>query len=98
MVRGVAGFAELETGLATSVCAPTIVGEDLLVVPNLAPDARTADNRLVIGAPYARFYAGAPLLVADGQVLRAPCVIDPAPRPDRLDLEQAERCGWRGRS
>ena len=84
------GFAELETDLATSVCAHTIAGDDLLVIPDLALDPRTADNRLVTSAPYARFYAGAPLRVADGQVLGALCVIDLTPRPDGLDLEQAE--------
>ncbi|WP_174286373.1 GAF domain-containing protein [Sphingomonas bacterium] len=84
------GFAELETDLATSVCAYTITADDLLVIPDLALDPRTVDNRLVTNAPHARFYAGAPLRVADGQVLGALCVIDLAPRPEGLTLDQAE--------
>ena len=84
------GFAERETDLATSVCAYTIAQDDLLVIPDLMLDPRTADNRLVTSAPYARFYAGAPLRVADGQVLGALCVIDLAPRPEGLTPDQAE--------
>lgn len=84
------GFAELQTDLATSICAYTIARDDLLVIPDLTLDPRTADNRLVTEAPHARFYAGAPLRVADGQVLGALCVIDLAPRPDGLTADQAE--------
>ena len=84
------GFAELETDLATSVCAHTIAGEDLLVIADLTLDPRTTGNRLVTSAPYARFYAGAPLRVADGKVLGALCVIDLAPRPEGLTPDQAE--------
>ena len=84
------GFTEHETELATSVCAHTIAGEDLLVIPDLTLDPRTAENRLVTSAPYARFYAGAPLRVADGQVLGALCVIDLVPRPEGVTADQAE--------
>ena len=84
------GFAELETDLATLVCAHTIAGDDLLIIPDLSLDPRTADNRLVTSAPYARFYAGAPLRVADGQVLGALCVIDLVPRPDGLTQDEAD--------
>ena len=84
------GFTEQQTDLATSICAHTIAQHDLLVIPDLTLDPRTADNRLVTSAPHARFYAGAPLRVADGQVLGALCVIDLAPRPEGLTVDQAE--------
>lgn len=84
------GFDEDQTDLATSVCAHTIAEDDLLVIPDLTADPRTAANRLVLRPPHARFYAGAPLRVADGSVLGALCVIDLEPRPEGLTGDQAE--------
>lgn len=84
------GFAEIETDLVASVCTHTVAHDDLLVIPDLMRDPRTAGNRLVTAAPHARFYAGAPLRVANGQVLGALCVIDHAARPGGLTDEQAD--------
>lgn len=39
------------------------------------------DNPFVTGAPYVRFYAGAPVRDADGWLLGTVCVVDLQPRP-----------------
>ena len=43
-------------------------------------DARFVDNRLVVGAPYIRFYAGYPIRTAQGLALGSLCVLDTEPR------------------
>jgi PAS domain S-box-containing protein len=65
-------------------CDHTIRGGagDLLVVPDLAADPRFASNPLVAGAPYLRFYAGAPLVDPEGQVLGTVSVLSTEPRPE----------------
>jgi signal transduction histidine kinase len=69
-----------------SLCAHTIVGRGLLVVPDARADARFADNPHVTREPGIRFYAGAPLLTGDGHALGTLCVADAVPR--RLGLGQ----------
>ncbi|MGU3664187.1 PAS domain-containing protein [Methylobacterium sp. A49B] len=84
------GFPHCETDLDRSVCKFVLAEPDLLVIPDLTQDARTAANPLVTGGPGIRFYAGAPLRMADGSVLGSLCVIDTVPRPDGLTSEQAD--------
>ena len=83
-------FPECETELDRSVCAYALDAPDLLVIPDLAADPRTASNPLVARPPYIRFYAGAPLRTAEGQVLGSLCAIDTEPRPGGLTPDQAE--------
>ncbi|KAB1073083.1 PAS domain S-box protein [Methylobacterium planeticum] len=83
------GFPPCETDLNSSVCAHALAEPDLLVIPDLATDPRTAANPLVTGEPHIRFYAGAPLRTAEGQVIGSLCVIDTEPRPGGLTEEQA---------
>ncbi len=83
-------FPACETDLDRSVCKFALAEPDLLVIPDLTADPRTADNPLVTHAPHIRFYAGAPLRTPEGQTLGSLCVIDHAPRPEGLDAVQAE--------
>lgn len=60
---------------------------DILVIPDAAADERFADNPLVTGDPYIRFYAGAPLILQSGHSPGTLCLIDTKPRQlDELDL------------
>jgi diguanylate cyclase (GGDEF)-like protein/PAS domain S-box-containing protein len=65
---------------STSFCTHTIRSDDLLVIPDTQRDPRFTDNPLVVGPPFVRFYAGAPLITPDGFRLGALCVADTAPR------------------
>lgn len=85
-----AGFPLWETDLNSSVCVYALSEPDLLVIPDLAADPRTRRNPLVTGEPHIRFYAGAPLKAADGQVLGSLCVIDHEPRPGGLSVDEAD--------
>ncbi|WCS23795.1 GAF domain-containing protein [Methylobacterium sp. NMS14P] len=84
------GFPRCETDLDGSVCKFALAEPDLLVIPDLTVDSRTAANTLVTGEPFIRFYAGAPLRLSDGQVVGSLCVIDTEPRPSGLTREQAD--------
>ncbi|HEV7518813.1 MAG TPA: sensor domain-containing diguanylate cyclase [Thermoanaerobaculia bacterium] len=62
-----------------SFCAHAILQEGTMVVPNALLDPRFADNPLVLGEPFIRFYAGHPLKV-DGNQVGTLCIIDRRPR------------------
>lgn len=74
------GLEVESTSRAVSFCGHAILGEDLMVVEDALADARFADNPLVRGEPGIRFYAGAPLALAGGEVVGTLCVIDRQPR------------------
>jgi diguanylate cyclase (GGDEF)-like protein/PAS domain S-box-containing protein len=85
------GFALSETPRAASFCAHLLgAGQEVLVVPDAAADARFANNPLVTGDAGVRFYAGA-ALVAPGtdHRLGALCVMDQVPHPPLDPLQQA---------
>ena len=61
-------------------CAQAIRADDLFIVPNPTKDDRFAGSYAVIGDERARFYAGAPLRVPNGNVLGTLSVLDRRPR------------------
>lgn len=86
--KATVGLAVDQTPLCDAVCAHAILETDLLIIPDLTLDSRTADNNLVVGDPGIRFYAGAVLRNLEGYALGTLCVIDYQPRPNGLDEKQ----------
>jgi len=82
------GFSPVETPRDISFCTHTIQQPDLFVVPDAKQDERFASNPMVTGTPGIRFYAGIPLVTAEGEALGALCVKDHVAR--ELSPIQAE--------
>jgi len=81
------GVELTETSREISFSGHTILGDDLLVVPDTAKDERFYDNPLVINTPNIRFYAGCPITARNGTKLGTFSIMDHQPR----DLGEGER-------
>ncbi|MFS2127276.1 diguanylate cyclase [Pseudomonas sp. Pseusp97] len=85
------GLDANETERDVSFCGYAILGEGTLLVPDAKRDPRFADNPLVLGPPYIRFYAGRPLRAGNGQAIGTLCMVDPRPRT----LSAAQQANFR---
>ena len=75
------GLAGAQTHRDLAFCAHAIASpEPLFVVEDALQDARFRDNALVTGDPHIRFYAGAPIVMPNGQPMGTICVIDTVSR------------------
>ena len=74
------GLSNIEGDRAISFCGHALVENEILVVPDTTKDERFADNPLVTGEPFIRFYAGVPIMGADGARVGVFCIKDIKPR------------------
>ena len=74
------GLDTSETPRNISFWAHAILREEPLVVSDTLLDDRFADNPLITGEPFIRFYAGAAIADESGNKLGTLCIIDNSPR------------------
>jgi PAS domain S-box-containing protein len=84
------GWDVSQTPRSTSICSHTMTGGDILEIPDASRDERFARFEAVAGQRHLRFYAGAPLISAEGAPLGALCVTDSTARPGGLTAIQRE--------
>jgi hypothetical protein len=63
------GFQASETHRDIAFCAHAILQKDVFIIPDASHDQRFANNPLVVDDPKIRFYAGVPLINAQGHGL-----------------------------
>ena len=74
------GLSKTEGDRAISFCGHALVENEILIIPDTLKDERFKDNPMVTGEPYLRFYAGVPIMSADGSRIGVFCIKDTKPR------------------
>ncbi len=74
------GLDKNETPRCISFCTHAIYQSNMLIIPDATKDERFSFNPMVTGAPFIRFYAGAPLKAPNGGRVGTLCLIDTRPR------------------
>ncbi len=74
------GLDACETSREISFCGHAITAPGVFVVEDALEDSRFADNPLVLGEPFIRFYADYPLTMPNGSRIGTLCVLDAPPR------------------
>ena len=87
--RARVGLEATQTPREVSFCAYTTLDNLMLEVLDASLDPRFKDNALVTGAPHICYYAGAPLLTADGFTLGTLCIIDTVARAPMSERDRA---------
>lgn len=83
------GLDITETPREHSFCAMAIQKpEEIMIVADSRKDVRFMNNPMVTGDPHVIFYAGVPLVNADGYALGSLCVIDN--KPNNLNQQQID--------
>jgi phosphoribosyl 1,2-cyclic phosphodiesterase/DNA-binding response OmpR family regulator len=70
------GISAKETSREASFCAHVVHNREMMLVTDALMDPRFADNPLVVNEPRVRFYAGCPLILADGSCVGTLCLVD----------------------
>jgi len=90
-IKAAQGLEPGETPRDVAFCNYTILSDEVFVIEDALADDRVRDNPLVTGAPFIRFYAGAPLIFLTNIRLGALCLIDTKPRSfsrgDKAELQ-----------
>ena len=79
-LKSVVGLCSPSKAREQSFCTYTIEQAKMMVVEDTLLDERLAGNLLVTGPAGIRFYAGAPLLTAQGFAIGTLCLVDTKPR------------------
>ena len=91
-LKGRWGVETLKVPRASAFCNETVrlAVDQALVVADLAEHDRYAKYDLVTCAPFARFYAGVPIVLRSGASVGTFCLLDTVPRPDFGPTEIAQ--------
>ncbi len=80
IIKSVAGPIGQDLPREVALCARTIEASRTLVITDARTDPGYRDHPLVVDGPHIRFYAGHPIMTADGWRIGTLCLIDDQPR------------------